>query len=190
MRRYDSETRETIHLAVPEARGIRLVERMDSKHPLRLVQPVGTRSPLHASSTGKAMLAHAREQPVGVGRNPLRRSASRRPYRQGTSRCRIAQTRQRPSRQPCDPHQSGTSHRLVSTSTSHADRPPCSRLTDERRDSPSHSSTSAGPDPFECASDLDNSSVISASVLGHGHLPPRLRPLAVASSFSGSAVVT
>jgi IclR family acetate operon transcriptional repressor len=57
----NADTLETIHLAVPEARTMRLVERMDSKHPLRLVQPIGSRSPLHAASTGKAVLAYLTE---------------------------------------------------------------------------------------------------------------------------------
>lgn len=57
----NSETLETVHLAVPEARTMRLVERMDSKHPLRLVQPIGARSPLHAGSTGKSVLAYLPE---------------------------------------------------------------------------------------------------------------------------------
>jgi IclR family acetate operon transcriptional repressor len=60
----NAETLETIHLAVPEARTIRLVERMDSKHPLRLVQPIGRRSPLHASSTGKSVLAYLPDSEV------------------------------------------------------------------------------------------------------------------------------
>ena len=54
----NSDTQETIHLAIPESGSVRLIERMDSKHVLRLVQPIGSRSPLHASSTGKAILAH------------------------------------------------------------------------------------------------------------------------------------
>ncbi|MEU0265109.1 IclR family transcriptional regulator [Nocardioides sp. NPDC006303] len=57
LQRLNNETLETIHLAVVEGSTMRLVERQDSKHPLRLVKPIGTRSPLHASSTGKAALA-------------------------------------------------------------------------------------------------------------------------------------
>jgi IclR family acetate operon transcriptional repressor len=62
--RLNDETLETIHLAVPDVRTMRLVERMDSKHPLRLVQPIGTRVPMHASSTGKAMLAYLPEREI------------------------------------------------------------------------------------------------------------------------------
>jgi IclR family transcriptional regulator, acetate operon repressor len=60
----NSETLETIHLAVLESRTVRLIERLDSKHPLRLVQPIGSRSPLHASSTGKSVLAHLPETEI------------------------------------------------------------------------------------------------------------------------------
>jgi IclR family acetate operon transcriptional repressor len=60
----NSDTLETIHLVVLESRTVRLIDRVDSKHPLRLVQPIGTRSPLHASSTGKSVLAHLPETEI------------------------------------------------------------------------------------------------------------------------------
>ena len=60
----NTETMETVHLALAEARTMRLIERMDSKHPLRFVQTIGTRSPFHAASTGKAVLAHLPEQEI------------------------------------------------------------------------------------------------------------------------------
>jgi IclR family acetate operon transcriptional repressor len=60
----NTDTLETIHLVVLESRTVRLIERLDSKHPLRLVQPIGTRSPLHATSTGKAVLAHLPEAEI------------------------------------------------------------------------------------------------------------------------------
>ena len=60
----NSETLETIHLAVLESRTVRLIERLDSKHPLRLVKPIGSRSPLHASSNGKSLLAHLPEAEI------------------------------------------------------------------------------------------------------------------------------
>lgn len=62
--RLNSDTLETIHLAVLESRTVRLIERVDSKHPLRLVKPIGSRSPLHASSNGKSMLAHLPEAEI------------------------------------------------------------------------------------------------------------------------------
>ena len=60
----NADTRETIHLAVLEARTVRLIERLDSKHPLRFVQPIGSRSPLHASSNGKSILANLPEAEI------------------------------------------------------------------------------------------------------------------------------
>lgn len=60
----NSDTLETIHLAVLESRTVRLIERIDSKHALRLVKPIGSRSPLHASSNGKSMLAHLPEAEI------------------------------------------------------------------------------------------------------------------------------
>ncbi|MFD5537513.1 IclR family transcriptional regulator [Streptomyces sp. NPDC127079] len=56
--RLNKETLETIHLAIPDGRMMRLVERRESKHALRLVRPVGAKSPLHAGSTGKCVLAY------------------------------------------------------------------------------------------------------------------------------------
>lgn len=55
--RLGEQTGETIHLAVPDGANMRLVERLDSKHPLRLVRPIGNKSPMHACSTGKSVLA-------------------------------------------------------------------------------------------------------------------------------------
>lgn len=60
----NSDTLETIHLAVLDDDHVRLIERLESKHALRLVQPIGARSPLHASSTGKAILARLPEDEV------------------------------------------------------------------------------------------------------------------------------
>lgn len=72
----NSDTLETIHLVVLESRSVRLIERLDSKHPLRLVQPIGTRAPLHASSTGKSVLAHLPEAEIeayiAAGLSPVR----------------------------------------------------------------------------------------------------------------------
>ena len=62
--RLNEETSETIHLAVPEGDMARLVERQDSKHALRLVKPIGTRSPLHAGSAGKVILAYLPQREV------------------------------------------------------------------------------------------------------------------------------
>lgn len=60
----NAETLETIHLAVAEPPRMRLIERRDSRNPLRFVQPIGARSPMHATSTGKSVLAFYPEADV------------------------------------------------------------------------------------------------------------------------------
>jgi IclR family acetate operon transcriptional repressor len=62
----NTDTLETVHLVVleSESRSVRLIERLDSKHALRLVQPIGARSPLHATSTGKSVLANLPEAEI------------------------------------------------------------------------------------------------------------------------------
>lgn len=57
LNRLQSETGETIHLAVPDGNELVLIERLDSAHQLRAFLALGTRLPLHAASTGKAYLA-------------------------------------------------------------------------------------------------------------------------------------
>lgn len=64
LRTLHAETLETIHLTVTDGTAMRLIERVDSVHPLRLVQPIGSRSPLHASSNGKAVLANLPHQEI------------------------------------------------------------------------------------------------------------------------------
>lgn len=59
-----ADTLETIHLTHAEGEGMRLIERIDSAHPLRLVQPIGTLSPLYASSNGKSALAFMSEPEI------------------------------------------------------------------------------------------------------------------------------
>jgi IclR family acetate operon transcriptional repressor len=61
LQQLNSSTLETVHLAVLDGATVRLIERVDSKHPLRLVQPIGSRSPLHASSNGKGVLSRFTE---------------------------------------------------------------------------------------------------------------------------------
>lgn len=50
-------TGETVHLMVPDGNEVVLIERLDSAHQLRTFFPLGSRSPLHATSNGKAVLA-------------------------------------------------------------------------------------------------------------------------------------
>ncbi|MGP9782462.1 IclR family transcriptional regulator [Glutamicibacter sp. AOP12-B1-11] len=52
-------TSETIHLCIPDARNMIVVERLDSSHTLRAFLALGTALPMHASGTGLAYLAAA-----------------------------------------------------------------------------------------------------------------------------------
>jgi DNA-binding IclR family transcriptional regulator len=58
MNELAAEVQETVHLMIPEEGAVILIERIDSTHPVRAFTPLGARAPLHASSNGKAILAH------------------------------------------------------------------------------------------------------------------------------------
>lgn len=51
-------TGETVHLVVFRDHQTLVVDKIDSHHAIRLVSNIGFRSPLHATSAGKVMLAH------------------------------------------------------------------------------------------------------------------------------------
>lgn len=51
-------TGETIHLVIFRDQQTLVVDKIDSYHAIRLVSNIGFRSPLHATSAGKLMLAH------------------------------------------------------------------------------------------------------------------------------------
>jgi IclR family acetate operon transcriptional repressor len=51
-------TQETIHLTLRDGDRVVLIERLDSPQTLRTVRQLGSRTPLHAASNGKAVLAH------------------------------------------------------------------------------------------------------------------------------------
>ncbi|HSZ51716.1 MAG TPA: IclR family transcriptional regulator [Caulobacteraceae bacterium] len=51
-------TRETIHLMLRDGNRVVLIERLDSPQTLRTVRQLGASAPLHATSNGKAILAH------------------------------------------------------------------------------------------------------------------------------------
>ncbi|MGW7517336.1 IclR family transcriptional regulator [Streptomyces sp. NPDC054796] len=57
MEQLRRDTGETVHLTVPEGDAAVLVERLETAQPVRIVLPLGTRLPLHASANGKAYLA-------------------------------------------------------------------------------------------------------------------------------------
>ncbi|MBF9031742.1 helix-turn-helix domain-containing protein [Rhodobacterales bacterium HKCCE3408] len=52
-----AETGETVYLAVPEATRVIYIDKIDSAKPIRSWNPVGGSAPIHAVSTGKAILA-------------------------------------------------------------------------------------------------------------------------------------
>jgi IclR family acetate operon transcriptional repressor len=61
MQRLREATQETIHLAIAEGRHSVLLERLESPQPVRIFYAVGTRAPLHASATGKAIMSRWEE---------------------------------------------------------------------------------------------------------------------------------
>lgn len=52
------ETQETIHLAVPREASMILIERLESPHPLRYVEPLGEPASIFRTATGKSVLAY------------------------------------------------------------------------------------------------------------------------------------
>lgn len=57
-------TDETVHLMVPEAGSAILIERLQTRKPVRIVLPIGIGLPLHASANGKAILAWSDQETV------------------------------------------------------------------------------------------------------------------------------
>lgn len=55
------ETGETIHLAVPREASVILIERLESPHRLRYVEPLGGAASMFRTATGKSVLAHLPE---------------------------------------------------------------------------------------------------------------------------------
>ncbi|MDX3312230.1 IclR family transcriptional regulator [Streptomyces sp. NPDC054884] len=59
MVRLRDKVNETIHLSVPDAlQCMVVVDRVDCDHPVRTFHAIGDTSPLHATATGRAVLAH------------------------------------------------------------------------------------------------------------------------------------
>jgi IclR family transcriptional regulator, acetate operon repressor len=58
MMRLRDTTQENVHLAVPEVYDSVLLERLESPHPIRIFYAIGSRVPMNAAATGKAMLAY------------------------------------------------------------------------------------------------------------------------------------
>jgi IclR family transcriptional regulator, acetate operon repressor len=67
MKRLVAETGETSNLAILEKSGVVYVGQVESPQTMRMVVSLGSRSPLHASGVGKALLS-AMERPSAAGR--------------------------------------------------------------------------------------------------------------------------
>lgn len=61
LERLSEETGESVNLVVRDGNEGLVVLRVESEHPLRFTQPVGTRIPLYCTSTGKALLAFSED---------------------------------------------------------------------------------------------------------------------------------
>lgn len=57
MTRLRDATGETIHLAIPDSPRLVIVARVDGTNSLRTFLPLGTQAPLHATASGRALLA-------------------------------------------------------------------------------------------------------------------------------------
>ncbi|AZM61106.1 MULTISPECIES: IclR family transcriptional regulator [unclassified Streptomyces] len=65
MLRLRDEVNETIHLSVPDAlQCMVVVDRVDCDHAIRTFHAIGDTSPLHATATGRAVLAHLPKRDV------------------------------------------------------------------------------------------------------------------------------
>lgn len=58
------QTNETVHLAIRDGAGLVIVERLDSTQPVRTFVRLGTHVPMHATSSGRAVLAQLPEREV------------------------------------------------------------------------------------------------------------------------------
>ncbi|MCV9993531.1 IclR family transcriptional regulator [Paeniglutamicibacter sp. ZC-3] len=56
------DTRETVHLCVPDGKSLVVIERLDTPHVLRAFLALGTPIPLHASATGLAFLGASADE--------------------------------------------------------------------------------------------------------------------------------
>lgn len=57
MARIRDATGETVHLSVPDEDELVIIARLDGTHSLRTFLPLGARAPLHATASGRALLA-------------------------------------------------------------------------------------------------------------------------------------
>ena len=62
MEHLRDQTGESVHLAIRERHEVVVIDSVETVNPTRIHIPIGTRSPLHATATGKSILAHLDEQ--------------------------------------------------------------------------------------------------------------------------------
>ena len=80
MARLRDAVNETIHLTVPDAlHCMVVVDRVDCDHAVRTFHTIGDTSPLHATATGSAVLAHLRKSEVERSPRARWRVTARRP---------------------------------------------------------------------------------------------------------------
>ncbi len=75
MRRLMQETGETANLAIRDGAEVVFIAQVESNNPVRALFPHGTRTPMHASGTGKAILAELNDAALTdlLGSNSLER---------------------------------------------------------------------------------------------------------------------
>ena len=66
MERLREVTGETIHLAIPRENSVILIERLESRHPVRYVEPLGGAASIFLTATGKSILAGLPDDEIAV----------------------------------------------------------------------------------------------------------------------------
>lgn len=64
MQKLLSRVNENVHLTVRQGDDVVVLDKLDSTHPVRVFDPLGTTIPLHASASGKAILAWSGEASI------------------------------------------------------------------------------------------------------------------------------
>lgn len=64
MQRLLAHANENVHLTARQGNNVVVVDKLESSHPVRVFDPIGTMIPLHASASGKALLAWSDEAEI------------------------------------------------------------------------------------------------------------------------------
>lgn len=64
LRELVNEVKETAHIAVLEGTDVVYLYKVDCKHPVQILTHIGKRNPVHATSSGKVLLAHRAEDVI------------------------------------------------------------------------------------------------------------------------------